>query len=111
MWLTKNLEEQTRRQRNAEKASVTAATGAYLDANGTKSHAAQPCVAPYGMAYVIPGGSRCVLLPLGEGCASIGVFAPDNELEPGEVMLYSAGGASIVLKNSGEVLINGKAVG
>ena len=99
MWLTKNLEEQTRRQRNAENARVTAASGAQLDAIGTKSHAAQPCVAPYGIAYVVPSGSQCVLLPLGEGSASIGV-----------IMLYSSGGASIVLKNSGEVLINGKAV-
>ena len=110
MWLTKNLEEQTRRQRSAENARVTASSGAQLDAIGHKSHAAQPCVAPYGIAYVVPSGSQCVLLPLGEGSASIGVIAPDNELQPGEIMLYSSGGASIVLKNSGEVIINGKAV-
>ncbi|MCQ4021533.1 MULTISPECIES: hypothetical protein [unclassified Ruminococcus] len=111
MWLTKNLEEQTRRQRSAENARVTASSGAHIDANGSKPHAAQPCVAPYGFAYAMPGGSRCVLIPLGEGCASIGVIVPENNLEPGEVMLYSSGGATIVLKNSGEVLINGKAVG
>lgn len=110
MWLTKNIEEQTRRRRSAENARVTASTGAQLDANGTKAHSAQPCIAPYGLAYVIPGGSHCVLMPLGDGCASIGVIAPENNLEPGEVMLYSAGGATLVLKNSGQVLINGKAV-
>ena len=32
------------------------------------------------------------------------------DLNPGEVMLFSSGGASIVLKNNGKVLINGKEV-
>ena len=32
------------------------------------------------------------------------------ELEPGELMLYSSGGANIVLKNDGQVLINGTSI-
>ena len=39
-----------------------------------------------------------------------GVLAKYVELDEGEVMLSSKGGASIVLKNDGRVLINGKAV-
>ena len=43
------------------------------------------------------------------GAVCLGVIAaPPEPLEPGEVMLYSAGGASIVLKNNGKVLINGR---
>ena len=32
-------------------------------------------------------------------------------IEPGEVAIFSAGGASIVLKNDGRVLINGQQIG
>ena len=44
------------------------------------------------------------------GEVSLGVLAKNVELDEGEVMLSSKGGASIVLKNDGRVLINGKAV-
>ena len=36
------------------------------------------------------------------------MIANNPELEEGELMLYSKGGASIVLKNDGRVLVNGK---
>jgi hypothetical protein len=49
-------------------------------------------------------------LPLANGEVSLGVLAKNVELDEGEVMLSSKGGASIVLKNDGRVLINGKAV-
>ena len=49
-------------------------------------------------------------LPLANGEVSLGVLANNVELDEGEVMLSSKGGASIVLKNDGRVLINGKAV-
>ena len=42
------------------------------------------------------------------GC--LAALAKNVELDEGEVMLSSKGGASIVLKNDGRVLINGKAV-
>ena len=45
-----------------------------------------------------------------ESRRSLGVLAKNVELDEGEVMLSSKGGASIVLKNDGRVLINGKAV-
>ena len=34
--------------------------------------------------------------------------APDGDLSQGEVRIYSAGGAEILLKNTGEVVINGQ---
>jgi len=41
---------------------------------------------------------------------SLGVLADTEGLQEGEVKLSSAGGASIVLKNDGRVLINGREV-
>ena len=48
------------------------------------------------------------MLPLVSEQACLGVVAQDKNLEEGELMLYSKGGASIVLKNDGSVVINGK---
>ncbi len=63
---------------------------------------------PYGFASVPPVGEYAVVLPLDDGEIGLGVIAKSKELEEGEVMLFSKGGASIVLKNNGKVLINGR---
>lgn len=111
MWLTKKIENQTKKTRIAEGAMVTSSASSHLDAKGTKAHASVPCVSPFGIVSLSPDGSRTVILPLDNGSVSLGVIQPElNNLERGEVMLYSAGGATIVLKNDGRVLINGKAV-
>lgn len=60
---------------------------------------------PYGFASAAAGGGQAVML---DGyCAGIS-SAPDTGLEEGEVRLYSAGGAEILLKNDGTVVINGQ---
>lgn len=111
MWLTKNIEEQTRRQRTAEGAQVTSSANAQIDANGTKTHASLPCVAPYGVASLMPSGNQAILIPLDAGSVALGVIQPKIEsLEQGEIMLYSAGGATLVLKNDGTVVANGKVI-
>lgn len=66
--------------------------------------------AVWAFASVVPVGESAVVLPLANGEVSLGVLAKNVELDEGEVMLSSKGGASIVLKNDGRVLINGKAV-
>jgi hypothetical protein len=45
---------------------------------------------------------------LDDGEVSLGVLADTDGLQEGELMLKSRGGASIVLKNNGKVLINGR---
>ena len=45
-----------------------------------------------------------------QGNDGIGVLAAAENLSEGEVMLRSSGGASIVLKNDGTVLINGRVI-
>ena len=70
-----------------------------------------PVAAPFGIAYVPPIGASTVVLPTNSGNICLGVISEQaSELEQGELMLYSAGGASIILKNDGRVLINGRAV-
>lgn len=86
-------------------------SGAKISVSASADHLGVPAAAPYGVAYVPPIGSRSLILPTDAGAVCLGVIeAPDAELEQGELMLYSAGGARIVLKNDGRVLINGRAV-
>lgn len=65
-----------------------------------------PMLAPFGIAYVPNVGDKAIIMhtPNSDICA--GGIVENSDLEPGEVMLYSSGGASIILKNSGEVMIN-----
>ena len=85
--------------------------GTKVTVSAATDHLGVECAAPYGIAYVPPIGARSLILPTDSGDVYLGVIgAPAEPLEQGELMLYSAGGASIVLKNDGRVLINGRAV-
>ncbi|MCD8025629.1 MAG: hypothetical protein LUF33_01485 [Clostridiales bacterium] len=96
---------------NAVKGSVTNTQNDSLAVVASGEHKSlKPCL-PYGIVSIPPIGERAVVLPLDDGEVSLGVIADGAGLEPGEVMLRSSGGAAIVLKNSGKVLINGEEYG
>ena len=58
----------------------------------------------YGMAVSVPQGTEAVMT----GGVCLGVVNDAGTLLPGEVRLFSAGGAEIVLKLDGTVVINGQ---
>ena len=90
---------------------VRASGSGKVSVSATNEHLAVPVALPYGIAYAPPVGSQSVVLPTEAGNLCLGVLGEKrDDLAPGELMLYSAGGASIVLKNDGRVLINGRAV-
>ena len=85
--------------------------GDKVSVSASEEHRTLRVAAPFGIAYVLPVGESSVIMPTENGSICVGVVAsPPEGLEPGEMMLYSSGGASIVLKNDGSVLINGRAV-
>ncbi len=111
MWLTSFL-SQTKGQSQTSRGSVVASAGGIVDVDTALRHRNLPVVAPYGIVYVPPVGEDAVVMSTLSGEACVGVVAPTaRNLSPGELMLCSAGGASIVLKNDGTVLINGAVVG
>ena len=63
--------------------------------------------APRGVSYLPAAGDSVLLLPINGRDICLGVVAPTTGLEPGEIRLTSAGGASITLTNTGEILLNG----
>lgn len=90
---------------------VVRAAGEKVSVSATNVHLGVPTAAPYGIACVPPVGSQSLVIPTDSGAVCVGVLeSPAADLEQGELMLYSSGGASIVLKNDGRVLINGRSV-
>ena len=64
---------------------------------------------PYGIESVPPKGEQTIIVPAGRTRCTVGVKAKSSgTLEPGELALFSKGGASIILKNDGRVIINGR---
>ena len=110
MWITRYVTGNSFGNQRPSVGEVRSA-GAKVSVSATAEHLSIPTAAPYGVAYVPPIGAGAVVLPTDGGDLCVGVVgAPTAGLEQGELMLYSAGGASIVLKNDGRVLINGRAV-
>lgn len=93
---------------NAVKGSVNKNDSSGTAVMSSGEHKELKSCFPYGVYSVAPTGERAVVLPLDDGEVGLGVIAKGSDLEAGEIMLYSKGGASIVLKNNGDVLINGE---
>lgn len=75
-----------------------------MDVMGEREYRSPEVLFPYGFSSAAAGGEKAVML---DGfCAGVSAL-PDSSLEEGEVRLYSGGGAEILLKSSGEVVING----
>lgn len=97
--------------RNSASVGEVRSASAKVSVSAAADHIGMPTAAPYGVVSVPPVGARSLVLPTDGGNVCLGVIgAPTDQLEQGELMLSSAGGACIVLKNDGRVLINGRAV-
>lgn len=108
MWLMSYITKNSITSPNAVKGNVNKNDKDGIAVISSGEHKKLKTCMPYGVASVPPTGERAIVLPLDDGEVGLGVVAKNIELEEGELMLYSKGGASIVLKNDGRVLINGK---
>lgn len=107
MWLTeKMVESQTTGEVFSGK--VTGGQNAQVAVQGENEYRELALAAPWGIAYLPPAGAKAVILGSGQQSVCAGTIVESSELEPGELLLYSAGGARICLKNSGDVIINGQ---
>lgn len=104
MWISQQMIEVHNRKPEADVASVTG-TGT---AQGAQEYRSLPFAGPWGIAYRPPNAAQAVVVSTSAGDTCIGALAQDRGLQPGELMLFSSGGAQIYLKNSGEIVINGQ---
>ena len=104
MWLMSYITNNSISSPNAVKGELSA--GGAVSSSG--EHKGVAMCFPYGVVSIPPAGERAVVLPLDDGEVGLGVLKKAVGLEAGELMLYSKGGATLVLKNDGRVLINGR---
>lgn len=112
MWINEYMTGNSFGAQTAAAGEIRSATNGNVGVSSTRDYGSLPLIAPAGIAYVPVIGASTMVMDAAGGTVCLGVIAPPpDNLEPGELMLYSAGGAKIVLKNNGKVLINGKEVG
>nr|WP_316614279.1 hypothetical protein [uncultured Ruminococcus sp.] len=111
MWINEYMTGRSFNTEGASAGEIRSAKNGSVSVSATRDYGALPLIAPSGIAYVPVAGASTVVMEGAGGAVCLGVIAaPKADLQPGELMLYSAGGAGIVLKNDGRVLINGKEV-
>ena len=111
MWLSEYVTRNNLKGEGNASGEIRSAEKGTVSVSADRDHRSLPIIAPAGIAYVPAVGSQTVVLPADSGSVCLGVVSPAiDDLQAGELLLYSAGGATILLKNDGRVLINGRAV-
>lgn len=105
MWLSKAISKGVDAPK-AEKGVVTIANQKDFEVGSSVQARNLPTYAPYGYNAVPPVGEELILVPSSDGQVALGAKSRVSSLKNGEVMITSKGGASIVLKNDGTVIIN-----
>lgn len=103
MWITNHIISAQRERSAADRATVTGEE----TARGVNDYRSLPFAGPWGIAYLPPNAAQAVVVSTSAGDACIGTLAANKGIQPGELYLFSSGGAEIYLKNNGEIEING----
>lgn len=115
MWLSKKLTA----YRNAEQEGTMADMGVTTIGGASASVMTRgeqrdlEVFAPGGVVWQPRSGDTVLVIKGGVGCQERCVVAADTagaapeDMEPGELFLYSAGGASLHLKNDGSIAVTG----
>lgn len=105
MWLSKMLCVSDTAGK-AEKGRVTLSEPDSFEAGSSVTSRNINSYAPYGYNSLAPVGEEIILVPSSDGQVAIGTKNNSTSLESGEVKIASKGGAYIILKNDGSVIIN-----
>lgn len=105
MWMSKRIVA-TSEKEVAEKGKVTLSDN-QLEAGATVTRRNIDSYAPYGYKSVPPVDEDVIMLESNDGAVVIGALSKDENIESGEVKISSLGGAYIILKNNGDIVLNG----
>lgn len=104
MWLSRNFK--STEQSAAETGVITLNKDDITEANSSMPSRGAQCFSPYGYSSRIPVGDEVLIVNGSSGSAVAGVKMNAGTLEQGEIEIRSLGGATILLKNDGSVVIN-----
>lgn len=105
MWMSKRIVA-TSENEVAEKGKVTLSDN-QLEAGATVTRRNIDSYAPYGYKSVPPVDEDVIMLESNDGAVVLGALSKDENIESGEVKISSLGGAYIILKNNGDIVLNG----
>ena len=105
MWMSKRIVA-TSEKEFGEKGKVTL-TDNQLEAGATVTRRNIDSYAPYGYKSVPPVDEDVIMLESNDGAVVLGALSKDEDIESGEVKISSLGGAYIILKNNGDIVLNG----
>ena len=88
-------------------AGVSFSSGSGFGVAGASALRGLPVFAPRGISYLPGVGDNLLILPIEGRDVCVGALSSPAGLQPGELRLASAGGASIHLLRNGDVQING----
>jgi hypothetical protein len=104
VWISQQMIAAQKTSAAADAARVTGDTSA----QGSNDYRQLVFAGPWGIAYQPPNAAQAVVVSTNAGDTCIGTIAEERGIGPGELLLFSAGGAEIYLKNNGEIEINGQ---
>lgn len=104
MWISRKIAGDTD-VRIAEKGRVTMSSNDF-EAGATVMQRSVENYAPYGYCSKAPVGEQVMILPSSDGQAVIGSLCDCANINSGEIKITSMGGAQIVLKNDGTIMLN-----
>lgn len=108
MWIADYITQSSLKPRAAEQGEIKGSLDGLVEVSASSSFSKIPVVSPYGVAFVPPAGEKAVVINSNGSPACLGTINQANGLLPGELLLFSKGGASIRLCNDGKVYINGR---
>ena len=104
MWLSRNFKNPE--QSAAENGVVTLSAENITEANSSLPSRTSECFSPYGYSFRLPVVEEVLIVNSASGAAVAGSKMKTQGLAQGEVEIRSLGGARILLKNDGSVVIN-----
>ncbi len=110
MWLSKKLAENNSQAptNNTEIGNLSISTNDLVAAISSCEKRGISFFAPFGIEFLPTEGQKVLLLSCGNHTACAGVeMKKASNLNAGEIRLFSQGGASILLKNDGSIVLNG----
>ena len=109
MWLSKKLSKSVSADAdtNAQLGSLTISSENMVAAGASSEVRNLEFYAPVGYSFSPSEGQNVLLLSCGSKTVCAGVLMQtDPELKSGEIKISSPGGAQVVLKNNGDIILN-----
>lgn len=106
MWITEKLEQNSNNV-FATTANVLQTDRHTISTSGNESQKGIISFLPFGIESIPPCESEVLLINADSGVVCTGCELNNKTIKAGELHLFSKGGANIILKNNGEISLNG----